>query len=129
LRHVKKFVVVFLLGVFALTSTELIELTKLPSLVGHFTEHRAENQSLSLFQFIKLHYSDESHHHDENDKRLPFKSHDHCVNSAITYILTRTFPTVELKPDFEAIREFTIPKGVFLTSINPSSIWQPPKSC
>lgn len=124
---VRKFFIISLLGVFALTSTELIQLTKLPSLVQHFSEHRTENTEMSLYDFISLHYSDESHHHDENDKELPFKSHDHCVNTSIAYVLPKSFPEIILKLDFESFKEFTIPKGNFLTTINPSSIWQPPK--
>lgn len=123
----KRIFIIALLGLFALTSTELIQLTKLPSLVQHFSEHRTENAKMSLYAFISLHYSDESHHHDENDEELPFKSHEHCVNTSIAYVLPKSFPEILLKLDFELIREFTIPKGNFLTNINPSSIWQPPK--
>ncbi len=115
------------MGVFTLSSTELIELTKLPSLLEHFAEHQTQKGDLSLYEFISLHYSDESHHHDENDKRLPFKSHDHCVNYNVAYVLSKTFQGVELKPEFQTIREFTIPKSSSLTSTNPSAIWQPPK--
>ena len=124
---VKRLVILFLLGVFTLTSTELIELTKLPSLLEHLAEHKAEKADLSLYEFLALHYSNDSHHHDEHDKKLPFKSHDHFVNTNVTYVLTKTFTNVELKPEFESIRKFIIPKTSSLTSTNLSSIWQPPK--
>lgn len=116
------------LGVFTLTSTELIQLTKLPTLVEHFAEHRAANMDLSLYEFINIHYSKESKHHDDTDEKLPFKSHDHCVNTSVAYVLTKTFPEVIIKPDFESIKEFSIPKGCFLTSNHVSAIWQPPKN-
>lgn len=123
----KRLTIIFLLGVFTLTSTELIELTKLPSLIEHFVEHQSQNGELSLYEFISLHYSDESEHHDENEKKFPFKSHEHCLNYNVAYVLTKTFEGIELKPDFETIREFSIPKSSSLTTTNPSAIWQPPK--
>ncbi len=82
---------------------------------------------LSFVDFINLHYAQDSHHHDENDDRLPFKTQDHFVNSNIVFVLDSSFSEIVLRTEFETEREFSIPKGNFISNSNPSMIWQPPK--
>lgn len=67
---------VILSSLYLTCATELHELFRLPYLVEHFREHRDQNPSLSLLDFLALHYSG-NHPEDKDDsedQQLPFKS-------------------------------------------------------
>lgn len=51
------------------------ELFKLPQFLSHFTEHRALDKGISLFDFISMHYLGNDLNDDDQDKdmQLPFK--------------------------------------------------------
>ncbi len=62
------------------------ELIKLPALVAHFLEHRAEQPGLDLEGFLALHYSQLAHAKEDHQEHedLPFHHHhgtalDQCV--------------------------------------------------
>lgn len=70
--------IIFSLALLLITSsTELHQFMKIPFLLQHFHDHKNEDPSLSLLAFLKIHYTD-NHHPDDNDDRedneLPFKS-------------------------------------------------------
>ncbi len=57
--------------------TELHQFLKLPLLLNHFRHHRMEDPSISLLEFLKIHYSTNQHpddNDDSEDNELPFKS-------------------------------------------------------
>lgn len=66
----------FIAGVFILSGTELHQLLRLPSLVGHYKLHRQQDASMSVWEFLQLHYT--GNHPEDNDEQgdegLPFKS-------------------------------------------------------
>lgn len=51
------------------------ELFKLPQLLSHFTEHKAADQSISIFDFVSMHYwgNDLNDSDQDKDMQLPFK--------------------------------------------------------
>lgn len=57
-------------------ATELHELFRIPLLLEHFREHRQEDPSLTLFEFLVIHYSGNhpADNDDGDDEQLPFKS-------------------------------------------------------
>ena len=61
---------------FLSSSREFVELSKLPLLIKHYKKHRMENGSLTLIDFLKIHYAKEtqSDNDDTEDSRLPFKT-------------------------------------------------------
>ena len=67
-----------MLGVLILNSaTEIHQLFKLPFLIQHYLHHRNEDSSMSIVNFLKIHYSDGQHPNDNDDNEdneLPFKS-------------------------------------------------------
>ncbi len=69
-----------LIGIWALlflsSSTELHELAKLPVLLGHYSQHHAQDHTMTFFDFLKLHYLayHPNDNDDKNDNNLPFKS-------------------------------------------------------
>lgn len=62
----------FLLILFATAYTPLQELTKIPSLLHHFSEHKSKNQTTSLTDFIIDHYGNPENLPEH--KNLPMKS-------------------------------------------------------
>jgi hypothetical protein len=68
-------VCIILSSIYFNSATELHELFKLPILITHFRHHQQEDKSLTLVDFLKIHYL-ESHpmdNDDTEDSRLPFK--------------------------------------------------------
>jgi len=61
---------------FLSSSREFVELSKLPLLIEHYKKHKMENGSLTLIDFLKIHYTKEtqSDNDDTEDSRLPFKT-------------------------------------------------------
>ena len=59
-------------------NSSLGELFKLPELLSHFSEHQARNKSISLFDFISMHYmgNDLDDNDQDRDMQLPFKKID-----------------------------------------------------
>ena len=127
----KKSLAIFFLIVYVMSLTELHQLSKLPLLFQHFTEHKSANNTLTLSDFLVMHYiSDFRHPSDhEKDMQLPFKSHDECLSSLqVVYV-----PANEYQPGLKPvpqIQETFLPyKETFKSYSALSSIWQPPKFC
>jgi hypothetical protein len=124
---VKRFSAILLLSVTLLSQTELHQLLKLPVLVQHFIEHRAENKDISVTGFIILHYfSGNTKDKDyERDMQLPFKTTD-CTAS-VAFAIIPPQPVSILQP--------VVVINTWYPAINnncnhysrTSDIWQPPK--
>jgi hypothetical protein len=67
------------LGTAVLPGSFRAELCKLPGLVGHFLEHRAEVSSFSFVDFLQLHYGEgyKAHQSAHNHSQLPGKGSGH----------------------------------------------------
>lgn len=63
-----------LLPIFVLNGS-VGELFKLPELVSHFSEHKAIDHSISLTDFLSMHYmgNDQNDNDQDRDMQLPFK--------------------------------------------------------
>ncbi|WP_276361693.1 hypothetical protein [Daejeonella sp. H1SJ63] len=127
----KKAISILLLSAFLISTTELYQILKLPLLIEHFAEHKRLNEGTTLWTFLKIHYSNNNIRYGDYDKdmRLPFKSHDGCVN-----ILSPTFaPTLYsykvAKPFESEINTFKAQYKIFFKSAYLSNIWQPPRFC
>jgi hypothetical protein len=70
--------VYFLLITYLTSSCEVRQIAKIPSLVEHYIAHKADNQNISVFGFLKMHYLDQQIVDDDfdEDMKLPFKTHD-----------------------------------------------------
>lgn len=127
----KRVFAILFLSIYLISITELIELVKLPALVEHFIEHKEENSQLSFLKFLSMHYSQNDDHDGdkEKDMKLPFKSHDGCINTVSIAFVSGHFEHAILKPVFTESKSYSIHSEQFLQSSYLSSIWQPPKSC
>lgn len=66
----------FLLGAYLLVSTPATEVLKLPILVEHYLEHRAEAPEMGFWEYLELHYFNGIEYDADyaRDMQLPFKS-------------------------------------------------------
>lgn len=126
-----KYLSIFLLSIYLITITELCQLIKLPFLVEHFYEHKTKNNKLSLIDFLIIHYAQEDDHDGDEDKemKLPFKSHDGCINAIASQFIPSSFSFSPSKSRLTLLHDYSTYVDQFLTSPHLSSIWQPPKSC
>ena len=70
----RRVIATIFLAVFMLSATELVQLFKIPVLLHHFKEHRADDPSISFMQFIRLHYDKIVKDDDyQEDQQLPFR--------------------------------------------------------
>lgn len=124
----KRVFTILFLSVYLFSSTELNQLLKLPILHEHFKEHHAENNSLSMFDFIIMHYSsnDTNKSDQDEDMKLPFKSPDSCFSASIIAFIPQPIEFVQRTVflENEPINNYTY---IEFSSSYLSSIWQPPK--
>ncbi len=87
MQHLKRLLIYILVIQLATGHNALVEMFRLPSLIEHFKEHYAENNMLSVSQFLYLHYADE-HHHDADTKheKLPMHCHGHFTLTNVFFV-------------------------------------------
>lgn len=120
---------ILLLAVYLLSSTELGEFMKLPVLVSHYLTHKHQDNQLSFFGFMEMHYSSTDHAanpDDAEDTQLPFKSHNTCAGiSAVSFLPTASGEVTFNCPSTRAAHPLY--EEPAYTSLFLSSVWQPPK--
>lgn len=124
----KRFLAIFCLFLFVATATEFKQLFKLNSFIEHYKEHKAQDQSLSLLEFLDIHYGHGNVLDDdyEKDMKLPFKTttSDFSSSQIIPQVNIHFSPTFLV--EFHKQSVFTL-WNTFLTPSYLSAIWQPPK--
>jgi len=100
-------------GFFILSTTELHQFLKLPVLLKHFQVHKKQDKSLSLLDFLVLHYSQDHpiDNDDSDDNQLPFKNFEAIYHVDITIIPFRYETEELLSASPEIIRPYH-PEGV-----------------
>ncbi|HMO33476.1 MAG TPA: hypothetical protein PKE63_11150 [Lacibacter sp.] len=126
-RHIT---VCSLLLLYAMVYTPVAELFKLPVLLAHYQEHKTENETISLLQFLRLHYFTAHERATDVDKhmQLPFKAGECTVVSLAVPALPaaeRTLPDVPVHQTASLYPKYTTP--VF-HSAYAACIWQPPRA-
>lgn len=124
----KKLISILLLSLYLVSTTELYQLLKIPTLIEHYCEHKKLNPEMSLTAFLKTHYENPVKDGDfGKDQKLPFIIH--TTPLALVFIVGDTF-NFELKNDhFKQLKSRKIPskndrfcyKGFLRTA------WEPPK--
>jgi hypothetical protein len=126
----QKWVARFFLIVMCCSQTELHQLIKIPVFWQHLQEHRAENPSISLTDFIVLHYfsGDVRDADYDRDMQLPFKSHHSETCYQLSPSLLPTITTVPAATFAQAPTQFH--NGYIGTVYTQycADIWQPPKT-
>ncbi len=124
----KKWFSILMLSPYLFSTTELYQFLKVPILIEHFIEHKSQNNTISFFQFIKMHYQNPVKDADyDKDQKLPFIVHsEHMV---VVFTIT---PRLHLDFKSHRLRLFSKDKIVayddlFLDVDYFNAIWQPPK--
>ncbi|HMP94013.1 MAG TPA: hypothetical protein PKD90_14115 [Phnomibacter sp.] len=128
----RKLLVIALLGLHLVTTTEAYQLLKLPALVWHYVEHIRQDAELGLPEFLLMHYA-EAQTFDadwQQDMQLPFKHHEDLFSQmpvlqgppAAVFNLTWV-----LQPDYLLHR--AKPLVSFVAHAFLVDIFQPPRVC
>lgn len=111
-----------------MAQTQLQQLLKLPVLVEHFLEHRAETADMSFTEFIVLHYFSGNPVDDDydRDQQLPFRSNDVVMVSGIVLMPEQLIP--DFTPPVYQSEYYSLLSVSHLSSRHSDGVWQPPKS-
>ncbi len=129
---VKKMFAILFLITYMLSTTELIQLLKLPVLVEHFAEHKAQSPDITFIEFITLHYKgDHLDNHPEDDdydqdKKLPFITHNNVLTVCCTGVPSFLFEVRKRIPQSGTLKR-QVHNDLFKSNTYLSAIWQPPK--
>ncbi len=123
----RKISAILFLTVLVFSQTELHQILKLPILVQHYFEHKAESKDISLSQFIVLHYFSGDPVDDDyaRDMQLPFKTND-CLQ-VITSIVVPEEIVFELPFETPLIKDFPKFHNDWIESSYAKSIFRPPQ--
>lgn len=123
---------IFFLLIFLNAHTVFGEVVKLPILIHHFIEHSQENEAVSLFNFLAIHYQGSVDHHHQNNhndhKKLPFKITDSHFSTVIS-MNPPAFITISLNAIISTDLKTTGFKQQNYANISYNRIWQPPRIC
>lgn len=118
---------------FLFAATELHQVLRLPALLLHYIEHKADAPSLSFLNYVTQHYSSAHIHHpgeEKEHKQLPFKDH-HCLEVHIAVVVLPTIQAITL-PSRKAEqivgeRNF-IPPYALVNQAFCGDVWNPPRA-
>lgn len=119
-------VVLYLIG-----TTELSQFLKLGYLVDHYLVHKTENASISLLEFIDIHYLqapiiDADY---EEDMKLPFKAHnDNHSTGSSNYFFSYTSTVLKLSIPSVSYFKFYPANSSIHTSQFGNKVFQPPRT-
>lgn len=126
----KKYLGIFFLSIYLLSSSYGIELFKLPFLFEHFQEHKAQNNSIGFIDFLKMHYSKSTTKDADyqKDMKLPFKTVSTSSVVSVFFSEDTTPIQIESKQDFTNSLQAIFKKyNAPLSKSVLFSIWNPPK--
>ncbi|WP_159476699.1 hypothetical protein [Dyadobacter sp. 3J3] len=134
MKNLKKVISISLLVIYFFSTTQLVELVKLPVLFEHYQQHKAWDEEVTFFEFIYEHYAESINGNPDKDldMKLPFKSH--LDQTALSFLVTPPASTDYFyfkvaAPVFFSERHYFIYSEGPLISSYLSTIWQPPKFC
>lgn len=125
----RKGIAILFLTIYFCTVTEAHELLKLPVVFQHFIEHKSENQQLTVFQFLKIHYGQQNVKDDDyaRDMQLPFKTSGEFFSSSVTAFVPLNASIELSNPTVFSPTEWKGYQPPQLYSNYQVNIWQPPK--
>jgi hypothetical protein len=124
----KKWTAILLFSIYAIGSTELDQLLRLPLLVKHYIRHKEENSGITIAAFIKIHYIDKQPYDAdyEEDMQLPFKTADcHCIilPSILPAPITTVYNTIT-----PALREYVLFNDHNIPIPQKDALFKPPRA-
>lgn len=127
----KKGIAILFLSIYLCTVTEAHELLKLPVVFQHFTEHQTEDKSITVFQFLKIHYLQGDVQDDDyaRDMQLPFKTAGEFFASSVSAFVPLNSIIVLSYPTVISDNQWKGHGSPSFYSNYQVNIWQPPKPC
>jgi hypothetical protein len=127
LQPLKRFSAILFLSLMLFTQTELHQILKLPILVQHYFEHKAENKNITLAGFIVLHYFSGNPVDDDyaRDMQLPFKTSD-CLQ-VITSIVIPEQIVISNEPFLVSANPYFKVQNDWIPSNYMADIFRPPQ--
>lgn len=127
----KKWLSIFFLSLYILSSTELGEVFKVNNLISHFFEHKGISEEISFSEYIYHHYFNhgENDQDGEKDQNLPFNSHSEVCSliSQIPFIPNSQDLNIQLHSEFTEYKSELIFHQDKCYSFELTDIWLPPK--
>jgi hypothetical protein len=125
----KKITSILFLFIYLFSTTEAIQLLKIPAAFEHYAEHKNENPSLSFLAFLEIHYlhgspKDKDY---EKDMKLPFKTSCDCISAVVAAVIPQTVSFSFTKPIAIIEKKNYIILNQCIASAYLANIWQPPK--
>ncbi|MCG2793518.1 MAG: hypothetical protein L6262_08240 [Weeksellaceae bacterium] len=130
----KRVFALFFLTTYLISTTELSQLLKFPTLVEHYIEHKEQNPQISVIQFLVLHYEgshSKNRHHNKDydeDQKLPFIIHSDVLNFCFVHPQPVFFESFHKIVMVESSKVMSFDDS-FLSNHFLSTIWQPPRFC
>lgn len=127
----KRAISILFLSIYLCTVTEAHELLKLPVIFQHFIEHQTEDNSITVFQFLKIHYGQDDVQDEDyaRDMQLPFKTAGEFFASSVSPFVPLNSIFVLSYPSVLSEKKVKGQHSLSLYSNYQVNIWQPPKSC
>ncbi len=124
----KRVISILFLSAYLFSFTELHQLLKIPVLIEHFHEHRQEENSISFWSFLRMHYLekivvDKDY---QRDQQLPMRDAD-CGMMTVSNLYECQHIAVEISLPSERTREFTFYDEFSKPRFAAYDIFQPPR--
>ncbi len=126
----RKALAIFLLVVYLFGTSEAYQLLKLPAFVAHYFKHSRVEPSLTIAEFLKMHYA-EAFKMDadwQQDMQLPFKTHEDNLGQTLLSYYPPSFVTAVMPPKSPIVQGFTGFKNQFMHGVYCPDIFQPPRA-
>lgn len=124
-----KYCSILFLSVYLFSVVQVNELFKIPNMLHHFHQHQQSEPTISLLEFICIHYMHgEVYDNDfSKDMKLPFKSHSsNCLCSFVFCPVIQNY-NIPTKFFFKEFKTQRFSYTFRFTSSYLSAIWQPPQ--
>ena len=124
----KKALIIVMLGIHLAGNTEVGQLLRLPELIAHYFQHHRQNNEISFFEFLSMHYGGDDGTNADNDydNQLPCHNFQHnTISLAFSPMIQETDLSMQLfYPD--AKFSFELPEGK--ADKHVQLILQPPRA-
>lgn len=124
----KKILAIFLLCLYVFGATDAYQALKLPQFFSHYFDHKKKDPSITLTEFIRLHYQGKIVIDNDFDKdmQLPFKTMETDFCFSVSPIVPHP---VEIEPvtNIPIVRNYIIHNDNVFSLLSDRTIFQPPR--
>ena len=115
--------ILLLVSLYLLGSTEFHQVLKLPLLLEHYAEHRGKVE-MTFWEFLVMHYETDVPH-DDRDMSLPFKDCHHSQSAQFVAVPHQNITLIDTSSSIKILPLFC---HSHLTASYLGEIFQPPRT-